>query len=215
MLLRGMRIEDGRIYLDGYPEGASVCGIGGQKAQELCRLVMFRGDLTAVLECLKAADALELQHQIRESLCDAALVRFCSCFEGTSGLRAKPLKQKKMFVSQDRKTLEKLRQIRNKLVAHNDHLYPGEFPLIVIDTDATAIEAVALKLDAPFSVMSEVGDLRRFAEIALGWVMAEFEATASAVVSDFNALPISERRRLRDNTTPEFKIVIGQAEDRF
>lgn len=208
-----MRIEDGQFKLDGYPEGSVVRGIAGPKPLELCRLVVFRGDLTNVCEWLMAANAEGVPPTIHEALCAAALVKFCSCFEGTSGLRAKPLKRKNIFAPADRAIVERLRQIRNKLVAHNENLYPGEFPLIVLDSDANAIEAVALKLEAPFSVMPEVADLSRLSAIALGWVAAEFEAIATEVVAGINAIPISERRLLRD-TTPEFTLNI-LSEDRF
>jgi len=214
MLLRGIRVEDGRIKLDGYPEGASVRGLAVPKAQELCRLMVFRGDLNRVVEWLGAADAEGRVGAAGEALCAAALVKFCSCFEGTAGLRSKPLKQKNILGSEDRKLLERLRQIRNKMVAHDEHLYPGDYPLLILDSEATAIEAVAFRLHAPFSAMSEVDELRRLAEVALGWVVAEFERVATEIVSDFNANPVDDRCQLRD-TTPEFKIEFGQPEDRF
>lgn len=213
-MLCSIRFEDGQIKLDGYPKGSSLRGIKSSEAQELCRLFIFRSDLNYVVGWLKAVEAEKLMPEIREALCTAALVRFCSCFEGTSGLRTKPLKRKRVFSGNDRKVLERLRQIRNKLVAHNEHLYPGEYPLIALDSDATAIEVVVLQLNVPFSAMSDVSDLRRLAEIALGWIVAEFEAVASKIVADINALPVSERREQRD-TTPEFRIEIGQSEDRF
>jgi hypothetical protein len=214
MLLSGFRLEDGQIKLDGYPEGASVRGIGGPKAQELCRVALFRSDLVKTGEWLGLADVEGQESPFQEALYVAALIKFCSCFEGTSGLRAKPLKQKKVFSSDDRKVLERLRQIRNKLVAHDEHLYPGEFPFIILDCEAAAIEAVTLTLSAPFSAMSDVHELRRLAKIAIDWVSTEYESTAAEIVAEINALPASERRRLRD-TTPEFRIEIGSAEDRF
>ena len=216
MLVSGARLVDGQFKLDGYPEGSSVRGLNAElpDVRELLRLFLFRSDLTDVVRWLEAAKAQELTQDTREALCTAALVRFCCCFEGTSGLRTKPLKQKKVFAGDDRKILERLRQIRNKLVAHDEHLYPGEFPLIVLDAAATAIEAVVFGLRVPFSGMQEADELKRLAETAFGWIVAEFEVVASKVVADINALPAGTRREMRDTMT-DFTINIAHPEDRF
>lgn len=213
-MLAGFSVKDGRIELNGYPEGTTVRGLALPQARELCRLMLFRNDLTLVTDWLHFAGGLDAQNPLREALCSAALVRFCCCFDGTSGLRSMPLKQKKIFKGEDRRALERLFIIRNKAVAHNEHLYPGEFPLIVLDAAGTAIEAVVLTLDAPFSAMSEVDDLKRLARGTLEWVTAEFEAVAKEIVNSINSIPEDERRLLRDST-PEFKIEFGASEDRF
>ena len=214
MLLRGMRVEDGQFKLDGYPEGSSVRGLSMPQAPELCRLMLFRSDLTRVIEWLSMARELNTEEPLQEAFCSAALVKFCCCFDGTAGLRSMPLRRKNIFRGEDRQSFERLLLIRNKAVAHDEHLYPGEFPLIVLDERAKALEAVVLQLRAPFSAMQEVEELRRLAKVALDWVMAEFEAIAKEVVDTINSLPEEQRLLMRDST-PDVKIQFGEAEDRF
>jgi hypothetical protein len=212
--LSGIRFENGKFLLDGYPEGASVRGLGIPKAQELSRLHVFKSDLDNVCEWISLAKNFDPPDPKQEALYVAALIRFRACFEGTSGLRQKPLKQKDMFNSTDRACLERLRLIRNQMVAHDEHLYPGEYPLVVLDKNATAIEAVSFMIKVPFSGMSDVQDLERLAEIARKWIDAAYEEMATEIVAEINALTAEERLYLRD-TTPEFTINMGPPEDRL
>ena len=212
--LNGIRFENGKFLLDGYPEGTSVRGLGIPKAQELSRLHIFKSDLDRVCEWISQAKNIDPTDPKHEALYIAALIKFRACFEGTSGLRQKPLKQKDIFNSADRACLERLRLIRNQIVAHDEHLYPGEYPLIVLDKDAQAIEAVSFMIKVPFSGMSEVQDLERLAHISKEWLNNAYEETASEIVAEINAIPTEERLHLRD-TTPEFTINITEPEDRL
>ena len=208
-----LKVTDGRIELLGYPEGATVRGLSSSpQTTELCRLMLFRSDLVRVNEWLGLAQTTDELH--REALCSAALVKFCCCFDGTAGLRAKPLRRKDLFKGEDRQTFERLLQIRNKSVAHDEHLYPGEFPLIVLGTECSAIEALVLELSTPFSAMYDVNALRRLASMTLEWVNEEFESVAKEIVDSVNSLPSELRRAMRDST-PEFKINFSEPEDRF
>jgi hypothetical protein len=212
--LRGIRFESGKFFLDGYPEGCSIRGLGVSKAQELSRFHLFKRDLDDVYEWIFIAKNLDQNDSKVEALYIAALIKFMSCFENTSGLRQKPLKQKNIFHSSDRACLQRLRRIRNKMVAHDEHLYPGEYPLIVLDGDAKAIEAVSFTIKAPFSGLSDIYDLDRLAQIAKKWVDEAFENIATEIVTEVNSLTNEERVYLRD-TTPEFTINIMAAEDRL
>lgn len=212
--LTAIRFENSKIVLDGYPEGASVRGLGIPKAQELSRLHVFASDLRNVCEWIYLAKNLDPSDPKTEALYIAALIKFRACFEGTSGLRRKPLKQKDIFNTADRACLERLRLIRNQMVAHDDHLYPGEYPLVVLDKNATAIEAVSFMIKAPFSGMSDIQDLERLAETAKKWIEAAYEETAREIIAEINTFSNEERLYLRDNT-PEFTINILPPEDRL
>lgn len=210
----GIRLENGKLFLDGYPEGSSVRGLGIPKAQELSRLHIFKSDLANVCEWISQAKDIDPSDPKHEALYIAALIKFKACFEGTSGLRQKPLKQKDIFNSTDRACFERLRIIRNKMVAHDEHLYPGEYPMIVLDKNAKAIEAVSFMIKLPFSGMSDAQDLERLAYISIEWLNKAYEETASEIVSEINDIPSEERLHLRD-TTPEFTINIAESEDRI
>jgi hypothetical protein len=212
--LSGIRFENGKFLLDGYPAGTSVRGLGIPKAQELSRLHVFKSDLDDVCEWISQAKNIDPTDPKHEALYIAALIKFRACFEGTSGLRQKPLKQKEIFSSTDRACLDRLRLIRNQMVAHDEHLYPGEYPLIVLDKDAKAIEAVSFMIKVPFSGMGEIQDLERLADISKEWINNAYEEIASEIVAELNAIPDEERIQLRD-TTPEFTINITGPEDRL
>ncbi len=212
--LTTIRFENSKILLDGYPEGASVRGLGIPKAQELSRLHLFASDLRSACEWISLAKNLDPSDPRTEALYIAALIKFRSCFEGTFGLRQKPLEKQDIFNDADQVCLERLRLIRNQMVAHDDHLYPGEYPLVVLDKNATAIEAVSFMIKAPFSGMSDVQDLERLAQIAKKWIEAIYEETRREIVAEINALSNEERLYLRDNT-PEFTINILPSEDRL
>jgi hypothetical protein len=212
--LSGIRLENGKFILDGYPEGTSVRGLGIPKAQELSRLHVFKSDLDDVCEWISQAKNIDPTDPKHEALYVAALIKFRACFEGTSGLRQKPLRQKDILSTADRACLERLRLIRNQMVAHDEHLYPGEYPLIVLDKDAKAIEAVSFMIKVPFSGMGEIEDLERLAHISQKWINNAYEEIASEIVAEINAVSNEERLHLRD-VTPEFTINITGPEDRL
>ena len=211
---KNIRVENGRIILDDYPEGSSVRGLAVPKATELSRLHVFKSDMDDVCGWISLAKGLKQSDPAREALYIAALIKFRACFEGTSGLRQKPLRQKLLFDKTDYACFERLLIIRNKMVAHDEHLYPGEYPLIILDQNAEAIEAASLMIKIPFAGMEIINDLERLAQIAKGWINSAYEEVAREIVTEINALPVGERQQLRD-TTPEFTITILPPEDRF
>jgi hypothetical protein len=141
-------------------------------------------------------------------------VKFFCCFEGTKGLRQQPLKIKRVFCAEDRRAFDRLKLIRNKIVAHDEHLYPGEYAFLVTDRDASAIEAVILKVATPFSGLEDADHLQRLAAIARDWVAAEFETVATEIVTTFNAQPAEDRRSIIAST-PEFTLNFGAPVDRL
>ena len=136
MPLRSFRFENGQFHLEGYPEGATIHGIDGTHADELKRLLLFRGELELVLRWLsivfaQTSNAPQCGEELAAALCDASLVAFIRCFEYKHPL--KPLKPRKLFEASDRDNFERLRVIRNKKVAHDNLLTTGTFALLVQD----------------------------------------------------------------------------------
>jgi len=211
---KNIRVDNGRIILDGYPEGSSVRGLAIPKATELCRLHVFKNDMDNVCRWISLAKGLGRTDPAKEALYISALIKFRACFDGTSGLRQKPLRQKLLFNKEDKACFEQLLLIRNRMIAHDEHLYPGEYPLIILDQNTTAIEAVALIIKIPFAGMEIIDDLERLAQIAKKWIDSAYESVAREIVTEINAISIKERQQLRD-TTPEFTITILPPEDRF
>jgi hypothetical protein len=211
---RSIRVESGKIILDDYPEGASARGLAIPKATELSRLHVFKSDIDDVCRWISLAKGLAQSDPAREALYIAALIKFRACFEGASGLRQKPLRQKLLFNKTDRACFEQLLNIRNRMVAHDEHLYPGEYPLIIFGQNAEVIEAASLMIKIPFAGMEIVDDLERLAQIAKEWMNSAYEEIAREIVAEINAIPIRERQQLRD-MTPEFTITILPPEDRF
>ena len=128
-------------------------------------------------------------NSIREALAVAALVRFCGCFESTSGHRSKPLKIKKIFQLSDRQIFEALKLLRNKLVVHDEQLYPNHTPWVVVGPAGAAIEAGVLGMGFRLVDMVESDQFLTLAQVALAWVANEFDHVSSQVVEEINSLP--------------------------
>jgi len=211
-VVSGVRMENGQMLLDGYPNGAAVHGIEGQNATELRRLSVFMADLHKVVDWLKLipVDPAQIRADkglVFEGLADAALLAFCRCFDVDHPLR--PLRQKGMLSPAQRGQLERIRAVRNKLVAHDDQLFNGTCSLIVRSKDFAAIEAVSLNLLAPFVVHSELNDLRSLSGVVQNWVKNEHERVATEIVRAYDASPLAERIK-----APPFKINV-ELKDHF
>lgn len=195
-LVGGIRVENGQFLLDGYPEGAAVHGIEGEDAKELRRLAVFMTDIRRVKEWLDIipidpAAITNEQGRIFEGLADAALIAFCRCFDLDHPL--KPLKPKRVFSIEQRDQLDRVRAVRNKVVAHDARLFGGIFSLIVRSRDFQAIEAVSMHMGASFVAFAELRDLRSLNKVAFDWITAEHEAVATRIVRNYNASPIGDR----------------------
>jgi hypothetical protein len=194
-LVRGVRMENDRFVLDGYPDGAVAHGIDGVLATEFRRLAVFRSELKIVGEWLSRIPVkfpLNSGDQVLfEALADAAIIAFSRCFDSSHPL--KPLKAKRIFTIEQRDQLDRLRAVRNKLVAHDEHLTTGVFNLIVKSKELKAIEAVSMILSAPFLALPELRLLRTLSERALAWVDAEHENMAGQIVKAFDAWPLEQR----------------------
>jgi hypothetical protein len=195
-LVQGIRMENGQMLLDGYPDGAVVHGIEGPNAKELRRLSVFEAELHKVVGWLKLipVDLAQInmdESLVFEGLADAALLAFCRCFDSDHPLR--PLRQKGMLSLAQRDQLERIRAVRNKLVAHDEQLFNGTFSLIVRSRDFAAIEAVSLNLLTPFVALSELNDLRSLSGVVQNWVKNEHERVATEIVRTYDASPLAER----------------------
>jgi hypothetical protein len=212
MVLQGIRFENGNILVDGYPEGATVHGIGGPLAEELRRLSAFRGELQAAARWLAlipndAPTSPSDQAHIFVGLTDAALLAFCRCFDFDRPL--KPLKLKGMLSAEQRDQLERLRAVRNRLIAHDTQVSNGLISLIVMSREKTAIKAVSLSLDIPFLFLPELSILRTLSEFVLDWVKREHGRVATETVRAFNAMPLADRA-----AAPPFTIKV-EGKDHF
>ena len=195
-MVQAVRFENGKLVLDGYPAGATVHGIESPEARELRRLAVFMGELQMVerwLNLIPTDISPDNSDQMFTSvgLADAALIGFCRCFD--VGHPLKPLKQKRIFSLEQRDQLDRLKGVRNKLVAHDEQLSNGVFSLIVRSQELTAIEAVSLNLITQFGAMQELNDLRALGQCALNWVKQEHWNIASKIVQGFDAMPAAYR----------------------
>lgn len=201
---------------ENFPDGSSVVGYRlfeeeqartqGTNSQafqtrELARLLVFRSDLERVIRwcALLADDSLDIE--IREASAIAAFVRLSSCFEGTAGLRTRPLKSK-ILAPDLRERLKACKNIRNQMIAHDDNTRPGTFVMLVLGPNADALRAYSLNLSVPISGLPAARDLIAIADAALAWIAAEYERVASRLVDGFNELPPEERQRAKAETPP-------------
>ena len=149
MILNGIRFQDGGVVLDGYPAGSTAHGIEGEHAHELRRLAVFMSDLRQAQECLALIPVGPPEQSsaplvLCEALADAALLAFCRCFDKDHPL--KPLEPAQVLALTQRSETERLRLVRNKVVAHDDRLFRGVFSLVVQNSDKICIEAVSMNL---------------------------------------------------------------------
>ena len=205
--------QDGKLLISGYINGATVHGIDGLHAKELRRLMVFNCELRKVSQWLSripdAQQGLDKdQSDVFSALADAAIVGFCRCFYTKHPLR--PLKQKGMLTTDQKRQLQRLINVRHNLVAHDAQLTSGLYSLIVFGPDKSVIEALCLNIVAPFSGLSELDVLRELCSVVLEWVKNEYERVASLIVAEFRAMPESIRA-----SAPAFTIDILPAEDHF
>jgi len=206
-MLKGVTLEaNGRFALEGYPDGATVHCLATCQGQEFIRLATFARDLEQLIEWLDlSADGAP---QTREAQFIAALIRFCGCFRSTSGIRQKPLSVRRIFEPQDRKIFSKIKNIRDKMAAHDEQLYASAYPLFVLDGEGKAIHTIAFMMHPIVHSLKEGDDLLRLASIALKWVRVEFDKVSAEIVNFIDALPLA--RRLRIKESPEFQIRINR-----
>ena len=198
-----LRHEPGKGFiLDGYPEGSTVHGLALPEGQDLCRLLILYSEMRQVMSWLETAINASLDGGIREGMAVAAWVRFCGCFESTAGLRAQPLQPKKIYTKADRPLIEIFRQIRNKVVAHDEQLFPSNSPLVVLNADGLAIEALAMRASYPLHCRDQLGEMARLAKIASEWLEAEADRVGAEIVAKINGLPFTLRQMQRDSAVP-------------
>jgi hypothetical protein len=212
-----MSLEGSQLTLDGYPEGTTFHGVDSLEAHKLKRLVVFRSYLEQVGGWLRLMPSDEELNgdagHVASALADAALVAFCKCFD--VGHKLKPLKAKKVFTPAQRDQLDRLKTIRNKLVAHDENPLNGLFTLVARSGDMRILETVSINLNVPFVFLPELQALRDLHKIALQWVADEHERVASIIVHGCNAMPLEERA-----AAPPFRIkteindVYGQTSQR-
>lgn len=190
------------FFFDGYPDGSRVCGLALPHADELRRLFLFQKDLRDSVEWLESLGQFPIESPIREALAVAALIRFFGCFESTAGHRRKPLQRKKLFEFAERSTFDVLKRLRDKLVVHDEQLYPNHTPWVVIGPEGSAIEAGVLGMGFRLADMIQAEQLLLLAGIALTWAANEFELVASQVVDNINKLPADVVLQLVDAAGP-------------
>jgi hypothetical protein len=94
------------------------------------------------------------------------------------------------------------------MAAHDEELYPGSFPLVVLNAEAAATYVIGLNLSSPLHSFPEVEDLARLAQVALTWTNTAFEEAAASVKHFVNGLPEATRRKIR--LSEELKININE-----
>lgn len=204
-MITGLRMESSGIILDGYPVGTTVHGIDSPEAHALRRMFVFMNELRQVGNwlCLIPADLPtegDATH-VATALADAALITFCRCFDVRHPL--KPLKTKKLFTPKQRDQFERLKNIRNKMVAHDDNPSNGVFSLITRSVNMKAVEAVSISLNTPFVVFQDLNSLRILQDVAFKCVAIEHERVATEIVRNFVLAPLSVRA-----SAPPFEIKV-------
>jgi len=212
-MYRQIRQDGNVLSLDGYPDGAAVHGIAGPLPDEIKRLMVFAADLRKALEWLTNQPVPgegKLPEAIAEAMDEAALLAFCRCFESTAGVRLRPLKAKKIFNADQRASFDRLRTIRNKVVAHDEQLTGALVPLMVKSKEFHALDALCIYLTAPFSAFTERANLLELVQIAHDWVEAECNRIFDRITTEFDALPLEVRAAdVRITLTPEAVDVFG------
>lgn len=179
------------------PDGASIKGLLPAEFPEVVRLSIFMSDLRAASELLGLAANDERSDLERDAFCLAALVKLLGCFESTVGHRQKPLKPKKILNLPDRRRIEDLRQLRNKIAVHDEQLYPMNAVVAAVMPDATIADAYVLKATAPLhqvgKLLSELTDL---CPKVADYVWLRLNEELGKIVEQLNAQDLEWRQRL-------------------
>ncbi|WP_146618731.1 hypothetical protein [Rhodoplanes elegans] len=206
-----IRFEEGTVLFVESPDDTTVHLVEGPLAMELRRLGVFRSELAIVSEWLSRIPAdihPRSISQVDSALAEASLLGFCRCFDHKHPLR--PLKPKRVFSPENRDNFDRLKAIRNQLIAHDSQLLTGVYSLIKKSRDHSAIKAFSFLISVPFLALREFEILRQLTEITSSWVHEEHERVSDKIVNLFNDLPIEQRK-----STPPFTIQVGEPKDFF
>lgn len=168
-------------------------------------------ELSQISDWIRKADS-ESETQVGQAFAIASVVKFCSCFEGSKGIRSKPLSSKKIFNAEQRALFSRLLVIRNKMAAHDDQLFPMHMPLIILDREAHALDAIAFMGYLSLWDMPELKMLRGLTEVTQNWVRIAFDSAAENLKAAVNAMDQAERNAVKAAGPPTINI---RSEDRL
>lgn len=182
------------LVIEGLPDGCTPHPINSTLGARVGRAAHYATELMKIRSWLTLAGSSEVA--ISEALAMAAIVRFCACFERGGGHRERPLKQK-ILTPEGRVTFRKLLLIRNKMVAHDEGLFPMDKTLLVLDADA--IPHSKLGVSAWFNLfdLPEVKEMHELVGMALTWVDAENESASNELLEQARAAAPEDLAKLK------------------
>ncbi|WP_405183572.1 hypothetical protein OG225_41725 (plasmid) [Nocardia sp. NBC_01377] len=197
------RFENGQLVIDGYDSAVAVVdlhGYGGRdrKVAHLGDLAKHHIDLAFVVEATERLLRFPGDPTVvRTALWRSAIVTFARCFDTKSNARQLDLEAAKVYQAGLPRQLQKYMQdLRDKDIAHDDALVTDSKVCAVLgpdNPDTKVIEVLFLHMNADqLSDPTAVPNLRRLAQDAFGWVVAEFERRRELLVEELRGLPYEQ-----------------------
>lgn len=187
------------------PPGGKAKGLSAVEYPEAVRLSIFASDLRAAVELVKLADDGQRSNLERDAFCTAALIKVLGCFESTTGHRQRPLKSRKILDPAERKKLDDLKQIRNKMAVHDEQLYPMNSVVAVVMPDATVDSVWVSKATIPLhQVGTALEDLKALSQKLLERVEGKIEVELQQATKALNAHDLEWRKELLNS--PDYSV---------
>ncbi|MFE3799662.1 hypothetical protein [Nocardia tengchongensis] len=198
------RFENGQLVIDGYDNAVAVVDLGGygggrnRKVAHLSDLAKHRLDLAFVVEATERLLRFPSDPSVvRTALWQSAIVTFARCFNTKSNARQLDLEAAKVYQDGLPRQLQKyVQDLRDKDIAHDDALVTDSKVCAVLGPDdpkTKVIEVLFLHLNADqLSDPTAIPNLRRLAQDAFDWVVAEFERRCGLLVDELRELPYEQ-----------------------
>lgn len=188
MTLEGMRFEDGRIQVEGFPTAVKLAQIEGEDAKRLSHLLLHRQDLEFAHQCATALQLPEIQVPvIRQALWRSAIVAWSKCFGTSHAGRFRLLKEDIYPAPEADAVFRHFKALRDKHIAHDENAFAQAKPGVVIgpeDGEKKILQAVCFGM----FVQTENGgtDLENLQHLigdAMKWVLNEVDTVGDKIAA--------------------------------
>lgn len=199
-------INNGRIEIQGFPDGARAIALTPIEGKWLADLSLHQDDLQFAAKCLEDINQHPTNQFVQEALWRCAVVHFVKCF-GDSARRflqsAQILKGQPAVAAW---AFDYMKALRNKHIVHDDNALSQSISGAILNA-STAPQKIAKVFAMPMhaeTLMGEnYGNLKLLCELALGWVQVEFDREADRITAELEKLTHDE---LKARTEPTYRV---------
>lgn len=199
-------VAEGKIAIQGFPDGAKVIKLSGPLAQRLADMLLHQSDLRFADECLDGINLVpEFPSALREGLWRSALVHVMKCFGSSEARSALPEKKiLKDLPPVALEVFEYFKHLRHKYIVHDENAYAQAVPGAIINDgkkDYKIEKIVCLGSLAQTLHQDNYSNLKLLIELSLKWTTEQFDLLTAKLTEELETIPYAE---LLSRTAPAF-----------